>query len=59
MTERDQQWLHDNALNVLDSVVDAIITIDETVRNPRKPQTLVGILTHSSMSDRLSWRSMT
>ena len=28
MAVRDQQWLHDNALNVLDSVVDAIITIN-------------------------------
>jgi two-component system sensor kinase FixL len=29
MTEGDQQWLRDNALNVLDSMVDAIITIDD------------------------------
>lgn len=28
MTSTKQQWLRDNALNVLDSVVDAIITID-------------------------------
>ena len=28
MTEAAQQWLRDNALKVLDSVVDAIITID-------------------------------
>ncbi|MCZ6855982.1 MAG: PAS domain S-box protein, partial [Gammaproteobacteria bacterium] len=28
MTETDQQWLRDNALTVLDSAVDAIITID-------------------------------
>jgi two-component system sensor kinase FixL len=25
----EQDWLHDNALNILDSVVDAILTIDE------------------------------
>jgi len=25
----DKQWLRDNALNVLDSVVDAIVTIDD------------------------------
>ena len=28
MTETAQQWLRDNALRVLDSAVDAIITID-------------------------------
>ncbi len=28
MNPPDHQWLHDNALNVLDSVVDAIITIN-------------------------------
>ena len=30
MAATNQQWLHDNALKVLDSVVDAIITIDDS-----------------------------
>jgi two-component system sensor kinase FixL len=29
MVEKEQQWLRDNALKVLDSVVDSIITIDD------------------------------
>ncbi len=29
MVEKEQQWLRDSALKVLDSVVDAIITIDD------------------------------
>ena len=34
VSEANQQWLADNALKVMDSVVDAIVTIDARRHHP-------------------------